>query len=220
MVGVFDVLGPIMIGPSSSHTAGAVRIGRVARAILGDRVSRARILLHGSFADTYRGHGTDRALAAGLLGYATDDERIRQALDIAGREGMELSFERADLGAVHPNTALLFLTSPSGRRVEVMGSSVGGGSIVISRINGFEVELTGEYNTLLTVHQDRKGVIAAVTAILAAADINIAFMRVSRKERGATALMLIEVDQPIAGEVLEEIRALPAVEQAMMIEPQ
>jgi len=209
-----------MIGPSSSHTAGAVRIGRVARAILGDRVSRARILLHGSFADTYRGHGTDRALAAGLLGYATDDERIRQALDIAGREGMELSFERADLGAVHPNTALLFLTSPSGRRVEVMGSSVGGGSIVISRINGFEVELTGEYNTLLTVHQDRKGVIAAVTAILAAADINIAFMRVSRKERGATALMLIEVDQPIAGEVLEEIRALPAVEQAMMIEPQ
>lgn len=209
-----------MIGPSSSHTAGAVRIGRVARAILGDRVSRARILLHGSFADTYRGHGTDRALAAGLLGYATDDERIRQALDIAGREGMELSFERADLGPVHPNTALLFLTSPSGRRVEVMGSSVGGGSIVISRINGFEVELTGEYNTLLTVHQDRKGVIAAVTAILAAADINIAFMRVSRRERGATALMLIEVDQPIAGEVLEEIRALPAVEQAMMIEPQ
>lgn len=220
MTGVFDVLGPIMIGPSSSHTAGAVRIGRVARAILGDRVSRARILLHGSFAETYRGHGTDRALVAGLMGYATDDERIREALEAAVREGLAVSFERADLGPVHPNTALLLLTSPSGRRVEVMGSSVGGGSVVITRINGFAVELTGEYNTLLTIHHDRKGVIAAVTAILAEADINIAFMRVSRQERGANALMLIEVDQPVAVWVLEQIRALGAVEQAMMIEPQ
>lgn len=219
MRGVFDIVGPVMIGPSSSHTAGAVRLARLARNILGEEPQKAVITLHGSFAQTGTGHGTDKALAAGLLGMSTDDERIRDALDLARRQGLDISFTTADLGDVHPNTAALRLTGRSGRITTVVGASVGGGNVVVTSIDGYSVELTGAYHTLITVHHDRPGVIAAVTAILARENVNIAFMRVSRKTRGAQALMLLEADNAIPGAVLTAVRRMPAVESAFLIPP-
>lgn len=219
MRGVFDIVGPIMIGPSSSHTAGAVRLARLARNILGEAPRQAVITLHGSFAQTGAGHGTDKALAAGLLGFAADDARIRDALTLAQQQGLHITFATADLGDVHPNTAALRLTGQSGRTATVVGSSIGGGNVVVTNIDGYDVELTGDYQTLFTVHHDQPGVIAAVTAILARQVVNIAFMRVSRKARGAQALMLLEADNHIPAAVLAAVQQLPAVEKAVLIPP-
>ena len=191
---VFDIVGPVMIGPSSSHTAGAVRLGELARAVFGGQPVSATIRLHGSFASTGRGHGTDLALVAGLLGMAPDDARIPSALTIAAEEGLHVHFVTADLGEVHPNTAEFDLTSAAGDRMCVRGSSLGGGDVVISAIDGFEVEANGELPLLIVDHTDRPGEIAAVTGILADGGVNIAEMRVSRERRGARALMLIETD--------------------------
>lgn len=219
MRGVFDIVGPIMIGPSSSHTAGAARLGRMAHIILGEQPVTAIIELHGSFAQTYRGHGTDKALVAGLLGLAADDERLKTALEMAKNAGMAVSFVMKDFGDVHPNTAALSLTGASGRKVKVVGASVGGGNIMITEINGYAVELTGEYYTLITIHRDRPGVIALVTHLLAQEGVNIAFMRVSRHERGAQALMILETDQPIPEHALEVVRHVAAIEVAMLVPP-
>lgn len=142
MHGVFDIVGPVMIGPSSSHTAGAVRLGLMARKILGEPAVRAEINLHGSFAQTYRGHGTDKALIAGILGFAPDDERIREALRLAEEQGLSYRFQKVSLEQAHPNTAVIHLTGASGRTARVRGSSVGGGNIRITNIDGYEVELT------------------------------------------------------------------------------
>ena len=195
MHGVFDIVGPVMIGPSSSHTAGAVRLGLMARKILGEEAVRAEINLHGSFARTYRGHGTDKALIAGILGFAPEDERIREALQIARDHGLEFSFQTVNLEEAHPNTAVIYLVGRSGRTARVRGASVGGGNIMISNIDGYNVELTGQYPALITIHHDCPGVITRVTQILAHAAVNIAFMRVSRQNRGETAMMIMELDE-------------------------
>lgn len=219
MRGVFDIVGPIMIGPSSSHTAGAARLGKMAHIILGEQPVEAVIELHGSFAQTYRGHGTDKALVAGLLGLSADDERLKTALDMAQDAGMTVKFTIKDLGDVHPNTAALSLIGASGRKVRVIGSSVGGGNIMITDINGYAVELTGEYYTLITIHRDRPGVIALVTHLLAQEGVNVAFMRVSRHERGAQALMILEADQPIPEHALEVVQHVAAIDVAMLVPP-
>lgn len=192
---VFEIVGPVMIGPSSSHTAGAVRLGRLAAAVFGEIPARARILLHGSFASTGAGHGTDRALVAGLLGFDPDDERIASALELAEETGVSVTFETADLGEAHPNTARFHLARADGREMLVQGCSVGGGDVVVTRIDDFDVEVTGDLPMLVVEHVDRPGVVAGVSAVLAQADVNIAGMRVSRERRGARALMLIETDQ-------------------------
>ena len=197
MRSAFDIIGPIMIGPSSSHTAGAVRLGLMAKEILVEPVKSVEIKLHGSFAQTYKGHGTDRALIAGIMGFKPDDERIRDALQIATENNIKYSFEKVNLDDVHPNTAIIKLTGISGHVVSVQGASIGGGNIVISYINDFEVNLSGKYPSLIVVHKDRPGVINGVTAALALYNINIAYMKVSRKERGAQALMNIEVDNAV-----------------------
>jgi L-serine dehydratase len=197
---VFDVIGPVMIGPSSSHTAGAVRLGRLARAVFGEQPAVARITLHGSFASTGHGHGTDLALTAGLLGLAPDDERIRTADRQARDAGIEVIFESCDLGEVHPNTSRLELSSSDGRTVTVQGSSVGGANVVLTSIDDFEVAITGELPVLVVEHHDQPGVIASVSAILAEHGVNIASMEVSRERRGARALMVIETDQPVGHE--------------------
>ncbi len=215
----FDIIGPIMIGPSSSHTAGAVRLGQMARIILDQEPVDAKILLHGSFAETYKGHGTNLALTAGLLGLATDDERIPKAFELASQAGLSLAFIPVDLGAVHPNTARLELTGKFGRRVAVTGSSVGGGSILISQIDDFPVELSGAYNTLIVVHHDQPGVVAQVTTLLAAAQVNIAQMRVSRQTKGLSALAVIETDHSVKKAILDLIRGLPTVNMAMAAKP-
>jgi L-serine dehydratase len=217
---IFDIVGPVMIGPSSSHTAGAVRLGNLARAIFGAAPCEARILLHGSFASTGRGHGTDLAIVAGLLGFAPDDARIRNALSFAEADGMSVEFGLADLGDVHPNTAVLELRAADGRQMRIVGSSLGGGDVVVTEIDGFDVEATGELPMLVVEHEDRPGEIAAVSSILAESGVNIAAMRVSREVRGGTALMLIEtdatVDEPTVARICEapaihSVRSVPAV---------
>jgi len=208
---LFDIVGPVMIGPSSSHTAGAVRLGLLARAVFGDVPRFARISLHGSFASTGHGHGTDLALVAGLLGFAPDDPRIRDAMRLAQESGLTVAFDDRDLGEVHPNSAEFELSDERGRIVRVLGSSLGGGDVVVSALDDFEVEMTGELPTLLVEHQDRPGEIAAVTAVLAEESVNVASMRVAREARGARAMMVIETDAPVSNESAARIGAAPGV---------
>ncbi len=191
---VFDILGPIMIGPSSSHTAGAARIGLVARTLLGHDAARAEILLHGSFAKTYRGHGTDRALVAGILGMHPDDERLRDALTLAKERNVAIDFVETDIDGAHPNTAEIHLTASDGSTTSVRGASVGGGNIRITRINDFPVSLTGEFFTLVIIHRDTPGAIAEVTDALREGGANICHFDLSRKSRGGEAIMSISVD--------------------------
>ncbi|KJR48705.1 L-serine dehydratase, beta subunit [Desulfosporosinus sp. I2] len=216
---VFDLLGPIMVGPSSSHTAGAVRLGIMARKILGDEPVRGTIVLHGSFAKTGKGHGTDLALVAGLLGMNPDDARIPDAPKIAIERGLNFSLKGGDLGDVHPNSVKFDLVAKNGGHVQVIGSSIGGGTILIREINGFQVEIKGDYPTLVILHQDIPGVVAQVTLLLTTAQINIARMLVSREKRGAQALMVLETDQRIEEAVLDLLRKLPRINQALAIEP-
>lgn len=217
MHGVFDIVGPVMIGPSSSHTAGAVRLGLMARKILGETVVKAEINLHGSFAQTYRGHGTDKALIAGILGFSPEDERIRDALTLAQEQGIDYSFQTVNLDDAHPNTAVIYLVGVTGRVARVRGASVGGGNILITNIDGYSVELTGQYPALITIHRDRPGVITQVTQILSRYEVNIAFMRVSRQNRGETAMMIMELDDQPADDVVEGCREVYEVENAFTI---
>ncbi len=216
---VFDLLGPIMVGPSSSHTAGAVRLGAMARKILGEEPIEATISLHGSFAKTGKGHGTNLALIAGLLGMAPDDERIPEAITIAEERGLTFSYKTADLGDVHPNTVMFELLGKTGGQVRVVGSSIGGGTIIIREINDFQVEIRGDYPTLVILHQDLPGLVAQVALLLATAQTNIARMLVSREKRGAHALMVLETDEKIDEAVLVLLRRLPKIYQALAIEP-
>jgi L-serine dehydratase len=208
---VFDIVGPVMIGPSSSHTAGACRLGSLALAVFGSTPKRAHILLHGSFASTGPGHGTDLALVAGLLGMHPDDARIPSAFEMADTVGLSVSFAEADLGDVHPNTAVLELEDAAGRLVVIRGSSLGGGDVVVTQIDAFEVEVTGDLPLLVVGHVDRPGVIAAVTGLLAQSGVNVASMRMSRARRGASALMLIETDAEVGADTAASIAEQPDV---------
>lgn len=206
---IFDIIGPVMTGPSSSHTAGAVRLGRLAASILGTEVAEAVMGLHGSFACTGEGHGTDRALVAGLMGWADDDPRIAQPFEAATAAGIHYSFERLDLGeSAHPNSVRFFLRGNDGERCTITGCSVGGGGVRITDIEDIRLEITGEMPTLLTMHEDRPGIIANVTRILAERQINVATMNVFRKKKGDIAAMVVETDQPVASSDLERIRGL------------
>jgi L-serine dehydratase len=204
-VSAFDIIGPIMVGPSSSHTAGAVRLGQMGRVILGTQPTEALIELHGSFAQTGQGHGTDRAIVAGLLGLSTDDERIRHSFSVAEALGLQFRFEEVDLGEdVHPNTVRLTLRT-SEVSAQVTGASIGGGLVEITNIEGYEVRFGGQLDTLLVIAEDRPGTINAVTGWLLTHNINVAFFRVGRKQRGGEALMIIETDQPIPDPLLKAI---------------
>lgn len=206
--GVYDILGPVMIGPSSSHTAGAARLGKIAGIICGGNIVKVVFLLHGSFAKTYKGHGTDRALVAGILGMEPWDEKLRDSLDIAKEKGIEIEFREADLGDVHPNTVKFLMTKSDGSIVEVRGSSIGGGNIVINEVDNEEIEFTGEYPTIIIKHQDVPGVISKVTALLYEEEINIAFMRVFRNSRGSNAFMVFETDTPVPSEFVQKVQGL------------
>lgn len=215
---LIDIIGPVMIGPSSSHTAGAVRLGLLAASILGGQPVQAEINLHGSFAETYQGHGTDMALLAGLMGWTPDDERIPEAEKYAKESGLTYSFKKIDLGNMaHPNTVLFKLTSASGSYCEIIGSSVGGGQVKVTEIDGFPVELTGRLPAILTVHIDTRGVIALVTSTLANAGVNIATMRLFRSNKGGMASMVIECDEAVPQEILNLIGALQQIESVRFI---
>lgn len=208
---VFDIIGPVMIGPSSSHTAGAARIGYVARRILAQRPVRAEIGLSGSFARTCRGHGTDRALIAGILGMKPDDQRLPHSLDLAREQGLSYSFSTAKLPKRHPNTALVRLAGAGGGAVEVEGASVGGGNILITRLNGMESAFTGQHDTLIIPHRDTHGVIATVTQALALYGVNIGNFKLTRPVKGSVAIMTIEVDGGITKELVALLRSQPNV---------
>lgn len=216
-IGVFDILGPIMIGPSSSHTAGAARLGKIASSIAGEEILEVTFYLHGSFAKTYKGHGTDRALVAGILGMEPSDERLRNSMDIAKEKRMKFTFEEADLGDVHPNTVRFAMKTVNNKYCEVMGSSIGGGNIQIVEVNGNEVDFTGMYETLIVTHKDEPGVINSVTSILYSENINIAFMRVFRNRRGEEATMIFELDNKVNEELIEKIKNIELLDNVILI---
>ena len=211
MINIFDMMGPVMVGPSSSHTAGAARIGNMGRTLLGEEVARADIGLYGSFAETGFGHGTDRALVAGLMGMKPDDLRIPNAYEEANRAGMAYSFRTVELRDAHPNTALLELTGKSGKKLTLQASSIGGGAIVVNKIDGIDVNFTGDFNTLIVRNQDESGSVAAITSILSQVHINVANMSVNRHRRGDDALMVIETDQHIKPRQVEFLSELPGI---------
>ncbi|QVY59657.1 L-serine ammonia-lyase, iron-sulfur-dependent subunit beta [Cytobacillus gottheilii] len=210
----FDIIGPVMIGPSSSHTAGAARIGRVARTLFARQPKKAEILLYGSFAKTYKGHGTDVAIVGGLLDFDTFDERIPTSLQLAEEAGMEVTFSVEEAVPEHPNTVRIKLSDDE-KDLELVGISIGGGTIEITELNSFQLKLSGEHPAILVVHNDQFGVISSVTHILAQHEINIGHMEVSRKEKGKMALMVIEVDQKIAQDLIEDIEKLYHVTQVI-----
>ena len=211
MINIFDMMGPVMVGPSSSHTAGAARIGNMGRTLLGEEVARADIGLYGSFAETGFGHGTDRALLAGLLGMKPDDLRIPNAYEEANRAGMAYSFRTVELRDAHPNTALLELTGKSGKKLTLQAASIGGGAIVVNKIDGIDVNFTGDFNTLIVRNQDESGSVAAITSILSQVHINVANMSVNRHRRGGDALMVIETDQHIKPRQVDFLSELPGI---------
>ncbi|SHJ84415.1 L-serine ammonia-lyase, iron-sulfur-dependent subunit beta [Hespellia stercorisuis] len=218
-ISLFDVIGPNMIGPSSSHTAGAVAIALLARKMFQEEVRKVTFTLYESFAKTYRGHGTDRALLGGTLGFSPDDRRIPDAFQIADELGVAYSFVAdEETKTNHPNTVDILLENGEGHTLSVRGESIGGGKIKIVRINGIDVEFTGEYSTLIVKHTDKPGVIAYVTQCLSECAVNIAFMRVFREEKGAVAYAVVESDEEITDHVLEKIGKNQWIEEHMLIQ--
>ena len=218
-VGVFDVLGPIMIGPSSSHTAGAARLGKIANKIVNNEIKEVTFLLHGSFAKTYKGHGTDRALVAGILGMDPDDERLRDSLQVAKEEGIAIEFVPSDFGDAHPNTVKMLIKDVNGTEWSVMGSSIGGGLVEITEVNGNRVEITGEYHTLITCHNDKVGTVAKVSTMLAEENINIACMKLVRSQKGQGATMTLELDGTASDHIIEKIRTIDGINRVISINP-
>ena len=214
---VFDIIGPVMIGPSSSHTAGAARLGYAAGKILGEPAVRAVIRLSGSFAQTFRGHGTDRALLAGIMGLRPDDPRIRDSLELARQQGLDFQFQCQSIPNAHPNTVRITLTGASGGTVTVQGASVGGGSILVSEINGMAVHVTGQSNTLVVLHRDKPGTIAAVTNFVAYSSVNIGNFRLSRPQKGGEAVMTIEVDGDVPDTLVQNLNILPNIIHVVLI---
>ncbi len=217
---LFELLGPIMVGPSSSHTAGAVRIGLAARKLLGARPARAEIALHGSFAATGRGHGTDRALVAGLLGFAPDDDRIPESFSFAEREGLHFRIQTVQLRDAHPNSARIRLRDAEGdASLELIGASVGGGRIEIRELDGIGLCFSADAPSLIIKNRDYPGCVAEVSLRLAQRGINIATFQVNRSTRGGLALMVIECDAPVRQELVEEVRTLPDILRVIGFNP-
>lgn len=218
-ISAFDVLGPIMIGPSSSHTAGAVKIGRAARKFAKGNIATVRFYLHGSFAKTHKGHGTDKALLGGLLGMDPFDERLKDSFALAEAAGIDFAFIEDDLGDVHPNTVRIDIERNDGGKVSLQGSSIGGGAIQIFKLNGVDFNFTGDLPTIIILYQDTKGMISKLSALLAQRGLNIAFMSVFRESKGKKAYAVFEVDEKFDITIREEIKAeIPEVGEVFMIQ--
>ena len=218
-ISVFDVLGPNMIGPSSSHTAGACVIAFLARKMLGGKPKKVEFILYGSFAKTYKGHGTDRALLGGLMGFGTDDVRIRDSFNIAKERGIEYKFTpNSEVTDIHPNTVDVCMEDEEGRSVTVRGESLGGGKVRIVKIGEVDIDFSGEYSALVLVHKDRPGVIAYTTKILCEHNINIAFMKLYRESKGNRAYTLIESDESIPTTVKDDLYKNEYISQVMIVQ--
>lgn len=204
-VSVFEIMGPVMIGPSSSHTAGAQKIGKAASSIWGGSFEAVEFYLHGSFAKTYKGHGTDKALVAGILGMRADDERLRDSLRIAESRGIKVDFIEVDLGDVHPNTVKIVIKDKGEVMLTLMGSSIGGGNIIITEVDGRKLEISGQYPVIIVTHKDTRGMVSKITGIIAENQLNIATLGVSRESKGETATTVIEVDSAAPDSIINEI---------------
>ena len=216
-ISAFDVMGPNMIGPSSSHTAGALRIAFVAGRMV-ERAVSVKFVLYGSFARTYHGHGTDRALVGGILGYHPDDERIRDSFEHAKEAGLAFSFEENFTDKeIYPNTVDIYVTDKDGSVVSLRGKSIGGGNAVITRLNGVDVELTGNYCTLVVEHVDKKGTLAFVTTVLSAYDLNIGSLRLYRESKGKRAYAIIEVDTNVSNQVVSALKGVESVTNVLVV---
>ena len=219
-ISVFDVIGPNMVGPSSSHTAGAASIALLAKKMIGEKITKITFTLYGSFAKTYKGHGTDKALVGGILGFETDDIRIRDSFNIARESGLEFEFvcNHEELEDVHPNTIDMEITGESGRILKVRGESLGGGKVMLTRINGVKVQFTGEYHALIVIQRDNPGVVAGITSVLSSWDVNIAYLRVFREEKGGLAYTIVESDEEISEKAVEVIKKNPAIQDIMLVQ--
>ena len=216
-IGTFDILGPNMIGPSSSHTAGALRIAFIAGKMV-DQPVAVRFVLYGSFARTYHGHGTDRALVGGILGYHPDDERIRDSFEYAKEAGLEFSFEENFTDKeIYPNTVDIYVKDEKGNEMSLRGKSIGGGNAVITRLNGVDVELTGNYCTLVVEHVDKKGTLAFVSTVLSAYDLNIGSLRLYRESKGKRAYANIEVDTNVSNQVVSALKGVESVTNVLVV---
>ncbi|MDE6956625.1 MAG: L-serine ammonia-lyase, iron-sulfur-dependent subunit beta [Lachnospiraceae bacterium] len=216
---IFDVIGPNMIGPSSSHTAGACAISLLAKKMFRDDIQKVTFTLYGSFSKTYKGHGTDKALLGGILGFGTDDERIRDAFEFAKEHGLDYTFiidEKTVMN--HPNTADIFMEDGHGKELFIRGESIGGGKMKIVRINNIDVDFTGEYSTLIVQQIDKPGVIAHITKCFAKHEVNIAFLRLFREDKGAKAFTIVESDETIPEHILDEIRENEHIRELMLIQ--
>lgn len=210
---IFDIIGPVMVGPSSSHTAGAVRIGLISRKLLGESVKEAEILLYGSFLATGKGHGTQKALVAGLMGMKPDDNRIPNSLELARSQGIEVTFGEAVLKEAHPNSVQLRIVGETGRKLEVIGESIGGGIINIAQIDGIATNFSGDYPTLVVHNIDQPGHVTEVTSMLAHKSVNIATMQLYRSNRGGDAVMVIECDQEIPRESIKWLEHIEGIKK-------
>lgn len=218
-ISVFDVLGPNMIGPSSSHTAGAVAIALIAQKMISPPLKEVEFILYGSFAKTYKGHGTDRALLGGVMGFATDDIRIRDSFAIAEERGIDYRFTPNETESdIHPNTVDVKMVNEAGQTMTVRGESLGGGKVRIVGINGVQVDFTGEYSALIVVQQDRPGVVAHITKAISEAGVNIAFMRLFRDAKGGIAYTIVESDDKLPAGIQDRIRENPNVHDVMVVQ--
>lgn len=216
---IFDVIGPNMVGPSSSHTAGAVAMALMAKKLFQEEIVEVEFTLYGSFAKTYRGHGTDKALLGGILGFAPDDLRIRDAFSIADERGLKYTFiENHEHNNYHPNTADIVMRNGKGRTQFIRGASIGGGRMKIVKINNIDVDFTGEYSTLIVKQSDRPGVVAHIANCLSERHVNIAFMRLYREAKGETAYTIIESDHYIPPEIIDSINAHENIHKTLVIQ--
>jgi len=216
---IFDIIGPVMIGPSSSHTAGAVRMGNLAAELLDDEISSAVIYLHGSFALTAKGHGTERAIAGGLLGFSPDDERIRESLEYASDAGVDCRFIETNLGSsVHPNTAQIIATGKNSSRINLQFSSIGGGRIILNEIDSVKVRYEGRYPTLIIFNKNVPGVVVSVSGIIAEAGINIAQMRVYGQEESDNAVMIINMNKSVDRNFTGRFKSLPEINKVIYLD--
>ncbi len=205
-ISVFDIIGPVMIGPSSSHTAGALRISLIAYKIFKGKINEVRFTVYGSFAKTYKGHGTDRALLGGIMGFDTDDERIRNSFEIADKKNIKYTFiEGETTQYMHPNTVKIEVFGDDSS-LNLIGESIGGGSVLIKQINGIDVKFTGEYTTIMVQQIDKPGVVAYITKILSENNINIAFMSMFRESFGEKAFTMLELDQEVSEDILVKLK--------------
>ena len=218
MNSIFDIIGPVMIGPSSSHTAGAARLGKMARCICGSVPKKVEMTLYGSFAKTYKGHGTDRALLGGLLGFKEDDKRIRNGKELADEASLDYTFIESPLDIGHPNVVKFDLYGEKERHMSVVGRSIGGGQIMITEVDGNDMSITGDEFTLVVFHEDKPGAISLISQALSESDINIASMRVFRKGKYKDAVMVITTDSVVNPITVQFMRECPGIQDVMTFE--